>query len=294
MKAAPFDYVRVTTVAEVCRALDGAGGEGKIIAGGQTLVPMMAMRLARPTLLVDINDVSELQGIAATGGALKVKACTRQAAALASPLVAATLPLLARAMRWVGHGQTRNRGTVGGSIAHADPSAEIPLVAVTLGATIEARRSASARLIEADAFFEGPMMTALAADECLTEVRFPVWPEAHVGSGFEEVSARRGDFAIVAAAAQVALAPDGRCTRVAVGIGGAGGRAVNCAPAAGSLFGTRLDDATIDAAAGRIAALIEPQDDIHATADYRRRAAAALAARALRSARADAATKAAA
>jgi CO/xanthine dehydrogenase FAD-binding subunit len=292
MKAADFDYVRVATIDEACTALARANGEGKVIAGGQTLVPMMAMRLARPALLVDINDVAPLQGIARDGDALVIKACTRQADALASAAVREHLPLLAKAIRFVGHVQTRNRGTVGGSICHADPSAEIPLTALTVDAALVARSAKGERRIAIDDFFVGPMMTTLQPDECLSEVRFPVWNGGRVGTGFQEVSARISDFAIVSVAAQVVLDRGGICTRAAVAVGGAGARPVRCDPAAQAVVGSRLDAATIAKAAAMIPDLIEPDSDLHATADYRRRVARALVERALTEAAADAAERA--
>jgi CO/xanthine dehydrogenase FAD-binding subunit len=292
MKAADFDYVRVATIDEACTALARANGEGKVIAGGQTLVPMMAMRLARPALLVDINDVAPLQGIARDGDALVIKACTRQADALASAAMREHLPLLAKAIRFVGHVQTRNRGTVGGSICHADPSAEIPLTALTVDAALVARSAKGERRIAIDDFFVGPMMTTLQPDECLSEVRFPVWNGGRVGTGFQEVSARISDFAIVSVAAQVVLDRGGICTRAAVAVGGAGARPVRCDPAAQAVVGSRLDAATIAKAAAMIPDLIEPDSDLHATADYRRRVARALVERALTEAAADAAERA--
>src|SRR5258706_403341 len=203
MKAAEFDYVRATSIDEVCDLLDDSG-EHKIIAGGQTLVPLMAMRLARPTLLIDIADIEALRFIRVDGDALCIGAATRQVDAERSALVRERLPLLSAALRWVGHPQTRNRGTIGGSIAAADPSAEIPLVAVTLEAQAIARSKTGDSALALADFFRGPMMTALAPDQCLTEIRFPLW-SGQFGCGFHEVSARASDFALVAAAAQVTL-----------------------------------------------------------------------------------------
>ena len=218
MKAAPFEYVRPDTLAEACRLI--ASDEGaRLIAGGQTLVPMMAMRLARPTRLVDIARLPELMGIRIESDAVVVGAAVRQAVAEHDPLVRSWVPLLAKALPWVGHQPTRSRGTIGGSIANADPSAEIPLVAVTLGATIEVTSTVGTREMAAEDFFLGPMVTAIESADCVSAVRFPIWRQAQAGSGFREVSARRSDFAIAAAAAQVALDEDGRIIAVALGIG---------------------------------------------------------------------------
>src|SRR5271170_4398601 len=220
MKAAEFDYVRAASIEEVCDLLDAAG-EHKIIAGGQTLVPLMAMRLARPALLIDIAELAELRFIRIENDMLCIGAATRQVDAERSALVRERLPLLAKALRWVGHPQTRNRGTIGGSIAAADPSAEIPLVAVTLEAQAVASSKDGESILALADFFRGPMMTALQPDQCLTEIRFPLWP-GRVGSGFREVSARASDFALVAAAAQLALDPNGVCTRLRTALGGVG------------------------------------------------------------------------
>lgn len=286
MKAASFDYVRVDSVVDACRALAGAGGDGCIIAGGQTLVPLMAMRMARPALLVDINGIGELSGIADDGAALVIGACTRQAAAEASALVRDKAPLLARALRYVGHQQTRNRGTVGGSIANADPSAEIPLVAVALDAEMVARNSAGERHIAAGDFFHAAMMTALAPDDCLTAIRFPQWKGGgRRGCGFAEVNVRNADFAIAAAAAQIQLDSEGACARIHIAVGGAAPKPVRARDAEAALVGTGLEDEAVAAAAAGIAEMLDPESDIHADADHRRRVACVMARRAILAAR---------
>jgi CO/xanthine dehydrogenase FAD-binding subunit len=289
MKAARFDYVRAQSVDDACRALSGAGGEGRIIAGGQTLVPLMAMRMARPSLLVDINGIDALSGIEDDGAAIAIGAGTRQADALASAIVRDRLPLLAKALCHVGHQQTRNRGTVGGSIANADPSAEIPLVAVTLDAELVARNIAGERRIPAGDFFEAAMMTALAPDDCLVEARFPVWiGGGRIGAAFEEVNVRSSDFAIAAAAVRVELDRDGKCARIHIGIGGAAPAPVRAEAAETALVGTMLEDEAVADAAAGIAAILDPDSDVHADADYRRRIACVLARRAILAARDDA------
>ncbi|MGH6621598.1 MAG: FAD binding domain-containing protein, partial [Alphaproteobacteria bacterium] len=170
MKAAAFDYVRPATLREVCGYLADGDGEARIIAGGQSLAPLMAMRLVRPRLLVDINDVTALAGIARDGSEVVVGAATRQADAARSGIVVDDVPLLALALPFVGHDQTRNRGTVGGSLAHADPSAELPLVAQILEARLVLRTKSGARTLAAAEFFAGPMTTSLQPDECLAEI----------------------------------------------------------------------------------------------------------------------------
>ncbi len=276
MKAAPFEYSRPSSVAEACELLT-RDEDARIIAGGQTLVPMMAMRLARPTRLVDIARIPELAFIRDDSDAIVVGGATRQAALERHASLAARLPLLARALPWVGHAATRNRGTVGGSIANADPAAEIPLVLVTLDGSIRARSTRDDKVIAADDLFEGPMATALALDACLTEVRFPTWSHARMGSAFQEISARHGDFAYVSAAAQVALDGDGKCVACAIGVGGATAAPTRLKAASAALLGGRLDDAaTREAIAAEIAAL-DIMIDPHASPAYRRRVAVTLA-----------------
>ncbi len=286
MKAAEFDYARPGTVEEICRLLDSAAGDGKIIAGGQTLVPLMAMRLTRPSLIIDINRIAALQGVAANDDGVTIKAATRQADVLADASIAQRLPLLTKGLRLVGHPQTRNRGTIGGSLANADPAAEICLVSRTLDAEITARSSKGARQIAMRDFCAGAMTTTLAPEECLTDVRFPLWRDAgSIGTGFAEMSVRQSDFALVAAACQLVLDTDGVCRRIALGIGGAEASPVRAAAAETRLAGTRLEQADIDRAMEDLQAALSPLSDVHASADYRRRVAGALASRAIVEAR---------
>ncbi len=182
MKPAPFDYVRPDTLAEACALLAG-DEDARPIAGGQTLVPMLAMRLARPAKLIDILRLPELAGIREEVGTVIVGATTRQAQAERDPVVRISVPMLARVLPWVGHPPTRNRGTVGGSIANADPSAEIPLVAVTLGADIVLSTTTGPTSMPADDFFIGPMLTSIGQGECVSAIRFPVWPHRRIGTG---------------------------------------------------------------------------------------------------------------
>src|SRR5215475_10436513 len=225
MKPAPFDYVRPDSLQEACELL-ASDDDARVIAGGQTLIPMLAMRLARPAKLVDILRLKELRGIRADDDAIVIGAVTRQVEVEHSEIVQRGLPLLAKALPWVGHPPTRNRGSVGGSIANADPSAEIPLVAVTLGAEIEIANSSDRMRMPADEFFIGPMLTSVMPGDCVCAVRFPVWMHKRVGTGFHEVSARQSDFAFVAAAAQVAVDDAGRCVEATLGLGGVGDRAI--------------------------------------------------------------------
>jgi CO/xanthine dehydrogenase FAD-binding subunit len=288
MKSAPFDYVRPESLADAC-ALLAEDVDARVIAGGQTLVPMMAMRLARPERLIDIMRLPELGGIREEAGAIVVGATTRQAQAERDLMIRSSVPLLAAVLPWVGHPPTRNRGTIGGSVANADPAAEIPLVAVVLGAEIMVTTAAGSRSISADDFFVGPMVTALAQRDCVTALRFPVWPHRRIGTGFCEVSTRRSDFAFVAAAAQVALDQDGRCIEAALGLGGVGERPLqlNAAP----LVGSRLDARSVSDVIRDATNDLDVTSDLHASAAYRRRVAVSLCCRAVEQARDNAAAK---
>jgi CO/xanthine dehydrogenase FAD-binding subunit len=280
MKAAPFEYSRPADVDEAC-ALLAADDGARVIAGGQTLVPLMAMRLSRPTRLVDIARISALSFVREEGTAIAIGATTRQCVVERHPLIAAHVPLLAKAIPWVGHAATRARGTIGGSLANADPAAEISLVAVTLDATLSYRNLAGEADIAASAFFLGPMITALPMDACLTQVRFPRWREGRIGVGFHEVSARRSDFAFASAAAQLALDDEGACRRLAVGVGAVTDCPVRLERAETELTGTRLTPSSVRAALDAALAEIETSSDLHASAAYRRRAAATLGVRAI-------------
>ncbi|HTQ73247.1 MAG TPA: FAD binding domain-containing protein [Burkholderiales bacterium] len=284
MKSAPFDYARAASLAEACELL-ARHGDAKLIAGGQSLVPMMAMRLVRPAILVDINEIAALKFVKPEKDAIRTGACTRQCAVERDDALAARVPLLRQALAWVGHTQTRNRGTVGGSLAHADPSAELPLAAQVLGATIVLRSAKGSRTLDAGKFFAGPMSTSIRPDECLEEIHWPVWSEKRTGSAFTEIAIRHGDFAMVAACAQVALDSRGRCTRAAFGLGGAAGTPLAFPKIASRLVGTALDDEAIDDASADAAKETDPGSDLHATKEYRRHLARVLAARALREAR---------
>ena len=279
MKAAAFAYSRPTGLDEAC-ALLAADDGARLIAGGQTLVPLMAMRLARPTRLVDIARVPGLAFIRQDGDDIAIGATTTQRAAERDPLVRDKLPLLARALPWVGHAATRARGTVGGSLANGDPSAEIALVAVTLGARLRYRENGTDGEIAAQDFIVGPMVTTLPITAVLTAVHFPVWRE-RVGVGFQEISSRRSDFAFVSAAAQIALGPDGTCARLAVGLGAAIEFPLRLDAVAEALTGVRPTPAAIRAAVTDALADIVPMADLHASAAYRRRVAISLTTRAI-------------
>lgn len=287
MKPVAFDYVRAESAEQACALLAADAGT-RVIAGGQTLIPMLAMRLARPTRLIDIARIAELAGIREDGEGVAIGAATRQAVAERDGIVQRKVPLLARALPWVGHAPTRARGTIGGSLANGDPAAEIALVAVTLQATITIREGAETSEMAADTFYLGPMITAAPAAGLITQVRFPVWAAGRVGTGFHEVSARRSDFALVSSAAQVALDVNGNCIAVAAGIGGACDMPVRLDGLQEALVGRPLDEAAVRDAVGASVDALETVDDLHASATYRKRVAATLARRAILDAGAEA------
>lgn len=302
MKAVPFEYARPATLAEACDLLAAHGPDAKLIAGGQSLVPMMAMRLARPAWLIDISRLAELQRIAARAGLPSdqdgqcvVGAGVRQCVMERDPLARASVPLMQRALHWVGHAQTRNRGTIGGSIVHGDVSAEIALVACVLDAMLELRDTSGVAEVAAREFFLAPMITSIAPGQCLTEIRFPVWRDlggdALRGCAFDEVSVRHGDFALVSACAQVMVDADGCCLRAELGIGGAASVPLALPELGAKLVGVRLDEQTIGAAADAAVELTDPERDLHASAEYRRQLARVLMGRVLRAARDEAMNK---
>ena len=284
MKSAAFEYVRASSLAEVCAALHDSGDETKLIAGGQSLVPMMAMRLTRPARLININEIDALKFIRVEKDAVRTGACTRQCVIARDGALGAAVPLLKQSLEWIGHVQTRNRGTVGGSLVHADPAAEMPLVAQILGAQMVLRSQAGTRTVAAADFFQGPLATATRADECLEEIRWPVWTEKRSGSAFTEISRRHGDFALVAAAAQIAVDENGICTRASFGLAGGGYIPMAFPQLAARLVGGTLADDVVHSVAHDAAAEFDPGGDLHASPEYRRHLAAVLAARMLRAA----------
>jgi carbon-monoxide dehydrogenase medium subunit len=275
VKPAAFDYHAPESVTDVVALLGEYGDDAKVLAGGQSLVPMLALRLTRFEHLVDITRVGELQGITRTNGSLRIAAGTPQAVAEHDPVVGDTIPLLERAIPHIGHFQIRNRGTVGGSLAHADPASELPAVALALDAVFEAVGPSGAREIPASDFFTGTWSTALADDEVLVATRFPVW-EGRVGFGFGEVARRSGDFALVGVAAAVELSDDDRITRSAVGLFGVSSMPVRATSTEAAITGQPAAADTVKGAALAGAAELHTVADVHATASYRTRVAAHL------------------
>lgn len=279
MKPAPFDYVRPASVGEALSALAEHGEDAKILAGGQSLIAMMNLRLVRPSALIDINWLSDLGYIQHQNGALAIGALTRQSAVEASPEVAEACPLIAEAIRYVAHKPIRNRGTIGGNLAHADPTSELPAVAIALDATFTVQGPAGRRTIAADDFFVGMLSTALQPDELLVEVRFPACAPDQ-GWSFMEISPRAGDYALVAVAATLQVQA-GLCTAARLVYTGVGDRATRVTAAEQALVGQPANEASFRQAAELAARAVDPSSDFHATAEYRRDLVRALTRRAL-------------
>lgn len=283
MKPAPFAYHAPRRLEEAL-ALLGALPEAKLLAGGQSLIPMMNFRLARPQHLVDLARVDGLASIRAVGERIEIGAMTRQAAVETSAVVRDGCPLLVDALRHVGHYASRTRGTIGGSLAHADPASELPVVASALDAELVVAGPGVTRAVAPAEFFRAPLTVALDRREILTAVSFArIGPR--VGWGFTELNRRHGGFAIVCVAAVLEVDGAGRCTKAAVALGGVAGVPVRSAGAEAGLLGHPLDDRRIDAAAAAVAGDIDPGSDLHASAEYRREMAQAFTRRALVQAR---------
>jgi len=282
MKPAPFEYTAPGSLAEALAVLAEHGDAAKPLAGGQSLVPMLAMRLTRPRMLVSLKRLRELGGIRRDDGILTIGAMTRHWEVEESRDVAEASPLLAEAIGLVGHPTIRSRGTVGGSIAHADPAAELPAVLVALDGRVRLRSSRGERTVPAAEFFQGMMTTAARPDELLTEVGFSVPAGARRGAAFEEVARRHGDFAMAAAAVALTLDADGRVTDARIALCGVEARPRRCTEAESALRGERLSggDRLRDAAA-LAAAGLDALDDLHASRAFRTHLAEVLTRRAL-------------
>lgn len=266
MKPVAFEYCRPGTVAEVLGLLEEFGSEAAVLAGGMSLGAMLNMRLVRPAAVLDIKRVAGLDAVT-INSEVRTGATLRQAAALDNAALMAAVPLLAKALPNVGHFQTRNRGTLGGSVAHADPSSEIPLALVTLGGAVELQSKRGVRRIPAREFFLDILTTQRAPDELLTAL---IWPKPRKGAGcaFAEIAQRHGDFAIVACAAEAVLKKDGSLEALALGLGGVENRPVLADTAA--FLGKRADTALASEIAVAAAAAVAPMSDFKATAEYRR------------------------
>ena len=269
MKPAAFDYVRPRTLEEALDALARYGGDGKILAGGQSLVPLLNFRMLRPAALIDINRVPGLDYVVESeDDGLRVGALTRHHTLETSPLVERRLPVLHCAMAHVAHLAIRNRGTIGGSLCHADPAAELPMMAMLLDATIAIRGGGGPRVLPAGDFLVGTLTTALAEDEIVTEVSFPPLP-ASAGWAFEEFARRAGDFALAAAGAVLSIR-DGRVAQARIALMGVDDTAIRAAQAEVLLLGEPFAADLVRAAAASARDAVNPNTDLHASADYRR------------------------
>jgi carbon-monoxide dehydrogenase medium subunit len=277
MKPAPFEYFDPRTADEAVALLATHGDDAKVLAGGQSLVPMLALRLARPSVVVDVNRVSGLDTITQQGATLSIGALARQRAL--ERWAAERAPLLATALRHIGHAPIRARGTVAGSIAHADPASELPALLLCLDGAVTARSGRGTRTIPAADFFHGPLMTALAADELVTETRWTL-PAAHAGWGFREMARRHGDFALVGVAVVLSVARK-VVADVRIAIFGAAATPVRAGAAERALKGQAATDNILAEAARLATAGLETVTDIHAPAAYRTSVARTLTARAL-------------
>ena len=280
MKPPRFDYVLPRGLEEALSVLAQHGEQAKVLAGGQSLVPLLNFRLVRPAYLVDLNDVAGLDGIRVADGWLCIGAMTRQRAVETSALVRERCPLLAEAMPQIGHTQIRNRGTIGGSLAHGDPAAELPAVVAALGGELVLQSARGRRVLTPEQFFVGYLTTAVAPDELLVEVRLPVTPP-RTGSAFLEVSRRHGDFALVGVAVTLTVDEAGVCTAGAIALTGVGPTPVVAREAARALVGVRPVPAAFEEAGHHVAAGVTPDGDLHASSEYRQHLAGVLTRRAL-------------
>lgn len=268
MKPAPFDYVVPDSIEAAVQHLADVGGDANVLAGGQTLMPLLALRMAQPSVLVDINRIAALSGISRAEGGTRLGATTRQNTILADATVAQHTPGLAKATSFVGHHQTRNRGTIGGSISLAEPAAEYPATALALGAVIEAVSTRGARRIAADDFFLGPYTTALEPDELVVAVHFPDWPAGTV-TIVEEVARRPGDFALVGLVCALSI-DGGKVAKAGVGWFGMGPTPMKSRQAEAALLGQSVANLDLVGIAQLAIADTDPLDDLHATSHYRR------------------------
>ena len=279
MKPAKFEYHTPASVDEALAILGHYDGEARVLAGGQSLVPLMNFRLATPRAIVDLNRIAELAYVGEDGEIVRIGSMTRQRRLEFEPRIAAKLPLLREALRWVGHLPTRSRGTIGGSIAHADPSAEIPMVLQALEGEIVARGSQGERRIAAQNLFHAALTTSLAPLEIITEVRLPAMP-AQAGYAVEEFARRKGDFAIAAVA--VTLVRDGeRCTKARLATAGVGPIPIRLRDAEAVLEQKGLSEDAITEAADKAAAEVDPVSDLNGSAEYRRHLTGVLTSRAV-------------
>jgi aerobic carbon-monoxide dehydrogenase medium subunit len=282
MKLPQVGYEAPKTVSEALELLAEYEDEASVLAGGQSLIPLLALRLAHPAALIDINGIDELFGVSAAHGWVTIGAMTREYVAEESQTITDAVPLLAAALPLIGHEAIRSRGTIGGSMAHADPAAELPAVALALGAELVVRGPSGERVVPASEWFEGYLTTSRRPDELLTQVRFPTAGRG-TGISFQEVARRHGDFAIVGLAASLTLS-EGTITDARLALAGMSDVPVRAAGAEDLLVGERPSTELFDEAARRATGDMDPPADLHGSSDYRKKVAAALVRRGLRAA----------
>ena len=284
MKPAPFEYFAPLELQEALDLLERYGDEAKILAGGQSLMPLMNLRLARPGLIIDINRLSSLDTITATPeGGLTIGALTRQRALERSKIVQEQNPILAAAMPLIGHFQIRNRGTIGGSLVHADPAAELPAVSLLLGAEFLLRSKSAVRVVPAAEFFLSYLATAIRPAELLTEIRLPKWPSGEAWA-VQEIARRKGDFALIGVALRAELDAGETVQNAVIVMFGVDSKPLRMERAEAILKGRRISEAFLRELSGVVAEELEPDSDIHASAAYRKEVGGVLVRRALESA----------
>jgi CO/xanthine dehydrogenase FAD-binding subunit len=283
MKPAPFKYIAATSLEHALALKAEYGDDAKFLAGGQSLMPAMNFRLARPAILVDINEIEELAGIRPSGGTTRVGPLTRYRTLQRDATFAQLFPLIGEALPHIAHPQIRNRGTIGGNLSHADPASELPAIAVALRARFRVQAARRERWVEASDFFTGALTTDLQPDELLAEIEFPL-PKPRTGSCFMEIARRRGDFAIAGVAVMMTLGERDECTNVRLAFCGVGETTVDASSAADALVGHRPTEAATRDVAASVQAMIDPAGNVHATADYQRHIAGVLTERALQTA----------
>ncbi len=283
MKPAPFKYIAAASLEHALALKAEHGDDAKFLAGGQSLIPAMNFRLARPAILIDINEIRTLAGIRPSAEAVRVGPLTRYRALQRDQAFAKLIPLIDEALPHIAHPQIRNRGTIGGNLSHADPASELPAIALALRARFRAQTARQARWIAAPEFFAGPLTTDLHPDEMLVEIEFPL-PKPRTGSCFMEITRRRGDFAIAGVAATVTLGERNECAGVRLAFCGVGETPIDASSAADVLIGQAPTEQAIREAAASVQAMIEPAGNVHASTDYQRHIAGVLAERALHTA----------
>ncbi len=284
MKPAPFEYFAPVELQEALDLLERYGDEAKILAGGQSLMPLMNLRLARPGLIIDINRLSSLDTITATPeGGLTIGALTRQRALERSKIVQEQNPILAAAMPLIGHFQIRNRGTIGGSLVHADPAAELPAVSLLLGAEFLLRSKSAVRVVPAAEFFLSYLTTAIRPAELLTEIRLPKWPSGEAWA-VQEIARRKGDFALIGVALRAELDAEETMQKAVIVMFGVDSKPLRMERAEAILKGRRISEAFLRELSGVVAEELQPDSDIHASAAYRKEVGGVLVRRALESA----------